>query len=128
MHDHYQLHYKKSLIFHDRNKHTDTRYFSSRKRIIKKEVQLKFVKPQGQIVDIFTTIPLFQNIGIRVQIVDIFNYNNPITPTNCYQSFHIANNFCIRKLKVCRQSQVLQTEMKENWKWKIKSMWKGEIP
>ena len=66
-----------SSILHDRSKNIDTRYHSIREFIIKKEVQLKFVKPQGQIIDIFTTIPLFQNIGIRVQIVDIFNYNNP---------------------------------------------------
>ena len=43
-----------SSILHDRSKNIDTRYHSIREFIIKKEVQLKFVKPQGQIVDIFT--------------------------------------------------------------------------
>jgi hypothetical protein len=41
-------------IFHDRSKHIDTRYHFIRECIVKKEVQLKFVKIHDQVADIFT--------------------------------------------------------------------------
>jgi hypothetical protein len=39
---------------HDRSKHIDTRYQFIRECIVKKEVQLKFVKTHDQVADIFT--------------------------------------------------------------------------
>jgi hypothetical protein len=42
---------------HDRSKHVDTRYNFIRECIIKKEVQLKFVKTHDHVTDIFTKTP-----------------------------------------------------------------------
>ena len=44
----------KNPIFHDRSKHIDTRFHFIRENIGKKEVQLRYVKSQDQIADIFT--------------------------------------------------------------------------
>lgn len=44
----------KNPIFHDRSKHIDTRFHFIRESISKKEVQLKYVKSQDQVADIFT--------------------------------------------------------------------------
>jgi hypothetical protein len=44
----------KNPVFHDRSKHIDTRYHFIRECIVKKEVQLKFVKTHDQVADIFT--------------------------------------------------------------------------
>ena len=41
-------------LVHDRSKHIDTRYHFIRECIVKKEVQLKFVKTHDQVADIFT--------------------------------------------------------------------------
>jgi hypothetical protein len=43
-------------VFHDWSKHIDTRYHFIRKSIVKKEVQLKFVKIHDQVADIFTKL------------------------------------------------------------------------
>ncbi|GMI70037.1 cysteine-rich RLK (RECEPTOR-like protein kinase) 8 [Hibiscus trionum] len=43
----------KNPVFHDRSKHIDTRYHFIRDHIAKKEVELKFVKTQDQVADIF---------------------------------------------------------------------------
>jgi hypothetical protein len=45
---------EKFLVFHDRSKHIDVRYHFIRECIVKKEVQLKFVKTHDQFADIFT--------------------------------------------------------------------------
>ncbi|KAL4368367.1 hypothetical protein GQ457_05G028310 [Hibiscus cannabinus] len=44
----------KNPVFHDRSKHIDTRYHFIREHIANKEVELKFVKTQDQVADIFT--------------------------------------------------------------------------
>ncbi|KAK2984034.1 hypothetical protein RJ640_001195 [Escallonia rubra] len=44
----------KNPVFHDRSKHIDTRYHFIHESIAKKEVQVKFVKFEDQVVDIFT--------------------------------------------------------------------------
>jgi len=44
----------KNPVFHDRSKHIDTRYHFIKECIVKKEVQLKFMKTHDQVVDIFT--------------------------------------------------------------------------
>ncbi|KAK2994415.1 hypothetical protein RJ640_009642 [Escallonia rubra] len=44
----------KNPVFHDRSKHIDTRYHFIRESIAKKQVQVKFVKSEDQVADIFT--------------------------------------------------------------------------
>ncbi|KAH9648517.1 Integrase catalytic domain-containing protein [Citrus sinensis] len=44
----------KNPVFHDQSKHIDTRYLFIRERIARKEVQIKYVKSQDQVDDIFT--------------------------------------------------------------------------
>ena len=44
----------KNLVFHGRSKYIDTRYHFLRECTMNKEVELKFVKSQDQIFDIFT--------------------------------------------------------------------------
>ena len=44
----------KNSVYHNRSKHIDTRYQIIRECIAKKEVELKYVKSQDQVVDIFT--------------------------------------------------------------------------
>jgi len=46
--------FAKNPIFHDRSKHIDTRYHFIRECIASKEVELKYVKTQDQVADIFT--------------------------------------------------------------------------
>lgn len=41
---------------HDRSKHIDTRYPFIRERIARKEVEVKYVKTQYQVEDIFTKL------------------------------------------------------------------------
>jgi hypothetical protein len=56
----------KNPVFHDRNKHIDTRYHFIRECIVKKEVQFKFVKTHDQVADIFTK-PLKNGIFCKVR-------------------------------------------------------------
>ncbi|XP_059638620.1 uncharacterized mitochondrial protein AtMg00810-like [Cornus florida] len=44
----------KNPVFHERSKHIDTRFHFIRECITKKEVELKFIKSQDQVADIFT--------------------------------------------------------------------------
>ena len=44
----------KNPVFHDRNKHIDTRYHFIRECIARKEVHLEFVKSHDQVADILT--------------------------------------------------------------------------
>ena len=44
----------KNPVFHDRSKHIDTRYHFIRECATSKQVQLKYVRSQDQIADIFT--------------------------------------------------------------------------
>ena len=53
----------KNPIFHDRSKHIDTRYHFIRESISKKEVQLKYVKSQDQVADIFTKALKFEDFS-----------------------------------------------------------------
>ena len=46
----------KNPVFYDRNNHIDTRYHFIRECVTSKQVQLKYVKSQDQIVDIFTKL------------------------------------------------------------------------
>ncbi|KAK2973657.1 hypothetical protein RJ640_017029 [Escallonia rubra] len=46
--------FAKNSSFHDRSKHIDTRYHFIHESIAKKEVQVKFVKSEDQVADIFT--------------------------------------------------------------------------
>ena len=44
----------KNPTFHDRSKHIDTRYHYIKEWVARKEVQVKYVKSQGQVADIFS--------------------------------------------------------------------------
>ena len=54
---------RKNPIFHDRSKHIDPRYHFIRESISKKEVQLKYVKSQDQVADIFTKALKFEDFS-----------------------------------------------------------------
>ncbi|KAK2981153.1 hypothetical protein RJ640_013475 [Escallonia rubra] len=56
----------KNPVFHDRSKHIDTRYHFIRESIAKKEVQVKFVKSEDQVADIFTK-PLNREVFEKLQ-------------------------------------------------------------
>ena len=53
----------KNPIFYDRSKYIDTRYHFIRESISKKEVQLKYVKSQDQVADIFTKALKFKDFS-----------------------------------------------------------------
>ena len=53
----------KNPIFHNRSKHIDTRFHFIRESISKKEVQLKYVKSQDQVADIFTKPLKFEDFA-----------------------------------------------------------------
>jgi len=61
----------KNPVFHDRSKHIDTRYHFIRECISRKEVELKYVKTQDQVADIFTK-PLkfedFQRLRAKIGV------------------------------------------------------------
>ena len=44
----------KNPVFYDRSKHIDTRYHYIKECIMRKDVQLKYVKSHDQVADIFT--------------------------------------------------------------------------
>lgn len=44
----------KNHVFHDQSKHIDTRYHFIRETIARKKMELKYVKTQDQVADIFT--------------------------------------------------------------------------
>ncbi|PKA46909.1 Retrovirus-related Pol polyprotein from transposon TNT 1-94 [Apostasia shenzhenica] len=44
----------KNPVFHDRSKHIDIRYHFIRECIAKMEIQLKYIKSQDQVADVFT--------------------------------------------------------------------------
>ena len=56
----------KNLIFHDRSKHINIKYHFVRDCVDKKLVELKFVKSQDQIADIFTK-PLKVDIFLKLR-------------------------------------------------------------
>jgi hypothetical protein len=56
----------KNLVFHDRSKHINKRYHFIKECIVKKEVQLKFVKTHDQVADIFTK-PLNNDIFSKLR-------------------------------------------------------------
>lgn len=56
----------KKPVFHDRSKHIDTRYHFIRECVTKKEVELKFVKSQDQVANIFTK-PLKEDVFRRLR-------------------------------------------------------------
>jgi len=61
----------KNSVFHDRSKHIDTRYHFIRECISRKEMELKYVKTQDQVADIFTK-PLkfedFQRLRAKIGV------------------------------------------------------------
>ncbi|KAK2989938.1 hypothetical protein RJ640_013862 [Escallonia rubra] len=68
----------KNPVFHDRSKHINTRYHYIRECIIEKGVELKYVKSQDQVADIFTKplkihfpyiVPTTQQSGIRAEVL-----------------------------------------------------------
>jgi hypothetical protein len=56
----------KNPVFHGRSKHIDTRYHFITESIVKKEIQLKFVKTHYQVADIFTK-PLKNDIFSKLR-------------------------------------------------------------
>jgi hypothetical protein len=56
----------KNLVFHNRSKYIDTRFHYLRDCITNKEVEVKYVKTQDQVTDIFTK-PLKYNVFIKMR-------------------------------------------------------------
>jgi len=56
----------KNLVFHDRNKHIDTRFHYLRDCITNKEVEVKYMKTQDQVANIFTK-PLKYDVFIKMR-------------------------------------------------------------
>jgi hypothetical protein len=56
----------KNLVFHDRNKHIDTRFHYLRDYITNKEVEVKYMKTQDQVANIFTK-PLKYDVFIKMR-------------------------------------------------------------
>ncbi|PKU81309.1 Retrovirus-related Pol polyprotein from transposon TNT 1-94 [Dendrobium catenatum] len=56
----------KNLVFHNRSKHIDSRYHLIRDCIIRKDVQIEYVKTYDQVADIFTK-PLKNEDFIRMR-------------------------------------------------------------
>jgi hypothetical protein len=56
----------KNLVFHDRNKHIDTRFNYLRDCITNKEVEVKYMKTQDQVANIFTK-PLKYDVFIKMR-------------------------------------------------------------
>ena len=63
----------KNSISHNWSKHIDRRYHFIRECIMKKEEQLKFVKFQGQIVDIFTKCIKFEDFRRLRMLIGVTN-------------------------------------------------------
>ena len=61
----------KNPVLHDRSKHINTRYHFIRECIDKKEVQLKYVKTQDQVADIFTKSLKFENFWRLREILGV---------------------------------------------------------
>ena len=55
-----------NLVFHDRSKHIDTRFHYLRDCIANKEIEVKYVKTQDQVVNIFTK-PLKYYVFIKLR-------------------------------------------------------------
>jgi len=58
----------KNLVFHNRSKHIDTKFHYLQDCITNKEVEVKFIKTQDQVTDIFTK-PLKYNVFIKMRDV-----------------------------------------------------------
>jgi hypothetical protein len=56
----------KNLVFHERSKHIDIRFHYLRDCIANKEVEVKYIKTQDQVTDIFTK-PLKYNVFIKMR-------------------------------------------------------------
>ena len=56
----------KNLVFHDRNKHIDIRFHYLRDCITNKEVEVKYMKTQDQVANIFTK-PLKYDVFIKMR-------------------------------------------------------------
>jgi len=56
----------KNLVFHERSKHIDTRFHYLRDYITNKEVEVKYVKTQDQVADIFTK-PLKHDVFAKMR-------------------------------------------------------------
>ena len=56
----------KNLVFHDRSKHIDTRFHYPRDFIANKQVEVKYVKTQDQVIDIFTK-PLKYDVSTKMR-------------------------------------------------------------
>jgi hypothetical protein len=56
----------KNLVFHDKNKHIDTRFHYLRDCITNKEVEVKYMKTQDQVANIFTK-PLKYDVFIKMR-------------------------------------------------------------
>jgi hypothetical protein len=57
----------KNLVFHNRSKHIDIRFYYLRYCIANKKVEVKYVKTQDQVADIFTK-PLKYDFLQRLEI------------------------------------------------------------
>ena len=58
----------KNPVFHDRSKHIDTRFHYLQDCIANKEVEVKYMKTQDQVADIFTK-PLKYDVFIKMRDV-----------------------------------------------------------
>jgi len=56
----------KNLVFHDRNKHIDIRFHYLRDCITNKKVEVKYMKTQDQVANIFTK-PLKYDVFIKMR-------------------------------------------------------------
>jgi hypothetical protein len=58
----------KNLVFHERSKHIDIRFHYLRDCIANKKVEVKYVKTQDQVADIFIK-PLKYDVFIKIRDV-----------------------------------------------------------
>ena len=67
----------KNPVYHERSKHIDTRFHYIREHVKNKEIEVKFVKSQDQIADIFTKpfkIDAFKRFRSMLGMIDGENF------------------------------------------------------